>query len=235
MPREMPLGGGRVTKGVMRVGETVRRPRTTNSDLIRRLLDHLASWGFTGVPASLGADEQGREAFAFIPGEVPAELAFHGDDVLREAAGLIRRYHDLGAELLATGEGVGACGEVVCHNDLSPCNFVFREGLPRAIIDFDAAAPGSRIRDLGYAAWLWLDIGSPETSGVEQARRLSVFLDAYGTVDREHVVAAMLERQGALVAEGKRIQDTAMARWAADCRAWTLSNASSLNGSRGVL
>ncbi|WP_165504856.1 phosphotransferase [Rhizobium pisi] len=44
--------------------------------------------------------------------------------------------------------------EVVYHNDLSPCNFVFRQQIPVAIIDFDAASFGRRVYDLGYAAWL---------------------------------------------------------------------------------
>ena len=92
---------------------------------------------------------------------------------------MIRRYHDLSADLLASPRRrVGI--EVVCHNDLSPCNFVFRAGVPVAIIDFDAAAPGSRNWDLGYAAWLWLDLGSPEIAAVEQRRRLAVFLEATG-------------------------------------------------------
>ena len=41
-----------------------------------------------------------------------------------------------------------------------PCNFVFRDGRPVGIIDFDAAAPGPRLRDVGYAIFLWLNLGS---------------------------------------------------------------------------
>ena len=42
---EVPLRGGRVTAGVVRVGETVRRPPTANSDFVKRLLRHLADQG----------------------------------------------------------------------------------------------------------------------------------------------------------------------------------------------
>jgi len=219
---EVPLRGGRVTAGVVRVGETVRRPVTANSDFAKRLLRHLADSGFDGAPASLGTDERGRDVFTFIPGDVPADLAFHDDGTLRRAAGLIRRYHDLSAGLLATPAAAGI--EVVCHNDLSPCNFVFRAGVPVAIIDFDAAAPGSRNWDLAYAAWLWLDLGSAEIAAVEQRRRLGVFLEAYGAEQTGPVLAAMIERQRVLMAEGERLGDGAMAEWARDCLDWTRRN-----------
>jgi aminoglycoside phosphotransferase (APT) family kinase protein len=35
-----------------------------------------------------------------------------------------------------------------------------REGKPVGIIDFDAAAPGERLQDVGYALFLWLNLGS---------------------------------------------------------------------------
>jgi hypothetical protein len=51
-----------------------------------------------------------------------------------------------------------------------------------ALIDFDAAAPGTRIGDLGYAAWLWLDIGNVDLySPGEQGRRLKLFVESYGS------------------------------------------------------
>jgi hypothetical protein len=116
----------------------------------------------TGRPAIFGTDASGREIFSFMPGAVPAELANHDDTTLQEVARLIRAYHDATAPLFATPSARKACIEVACHNDLSPCNTVFRDRRPVAFIDFDAAAPGSRAWDLGYAAWLWLDLGNPE-------------------------------------------------------------------------
>jgi hypothetical protein len=71
---ERPLSGGRVTAGVVRVGETVRRPRGENWRLVRALLTHLREGGFEGAPRYLGSDEQGREIFSFLPGEVPPDL-----------------------------------------------------------------------------------------------------------------------------------------------------------------
>ena len=227
---EIPLGGGRSSQGVVRVGNTVRRLPTPNSDFAHSLLRHLADRGFEGAPASLGIDEAGRDVFSFIEGTVPADLARHGDDTLRHAARLIRRFHDLGAEVVATRAAAAAGIETICHNDLSPCNFVFRGGVPTALIDFDTVAPGSRAHDVGYAAWLWLDLGSPESDAAEQARRLMLFLDAYGDIRSKPVVAAALARQTALAARGKGVGDEAMAGWAAACLKWTSRNRRTLTG-----
>jgi aminoglycoside phosphotransferase (APT) family kinase protein len=43
--------------------------------------------------------------------------------------------------------------EVVCHNDFSPYNTVYRDGLPVSMFDFDVAAPGPRVWDLAFAVY----------------------------------------------------------------------------------
>ena len=62
---------------------------------------------------------------------------FH-EPTLCAAASMIRTFHDLSAELVSHPAAAAAGTEVLCHNDLSPCNFVFRGGAPVAMIDFDA-------------------------------------------------------------------------------------------------
>lgn len=221
---EVPLLGGRNTPGIVRVADTVRRPPARNAHFAHGLLRHLEAVGFNRAPRVLGRDEQGWEVLSWIQGHVPVDL-FSGyeDGVLIAAARLIRRYHD------ASRAYVAGKGEVACHNDLSPCNFVFRDRTPFAVIDFDAAQPGSRAHDLGYAAWLWLDIGFPAITAKEQGRRLGVFLDAYGLeVARSDVVAAMLMRQGVLVARGHELMDLAMSEWAHACQTWVQWNLNAL-------
>ena len=221
---EVPLSGGRTTADVVRVGDTVRRPQTANSPFVRRLLDHLAEKGFGAAPAFLGTDEFGRDILSFIDGKVPADLAIHDDAALRAAASMIRRFHDIGAEMVQNLTNRSGDIETVCHNDLSPCNFVFRDDVPVAIIDFDAAAPGSRLFDLGYAAWLWLDLGSSEIPAPDQRRRLKNFIEAYGMYDTDAIFPAILERQAMLSTEGHRTGNLAMARWADQCLEWTRCN-----------
>jgi aminoglycoside phosphotransferase (APT) family kinase protein len=54
---------------------------------------------------------------------------------------------------------------------------VFVDGVPTAFIDFDAAHAGARVDDVGYAAWLWLDIGE-DIDAELQGRRLVEFFVA---------------------------------------------------------
>ena len=61
---EIPLFGGDVTEGIVRVGDTVRRPLNPNSPLIRALLGHLEADGFTGAPRFFGIDAAGREVLS---------------------------------------------------------------------------------------------------------------------------------------------------------------------------
>jgi hypothetical protein len=124
--KEVPLSGGRRTAEVVRVGDTVRRPSKPNSQLVRTLLMQLRDHGFDGAPRYLGSDGHGREVFSFLLGDVPSDLdPAIPDDTLAAAARLIRRFHDATA-----GTELSGVSEVVCHNDLSPCNFVCREDKP---------------------------------------------------------------------------------------------------------
>jgi len=225
MESEIPLNGGRVTKDVVRVGDTVRRPPTFNSPFVHKLLEHLAASGFDAAPRSSGCDEFGRDIFTYIDGDVPRDLSWHGDDVLIGAARLIRRYHDATEGLVASLPARAVGLEVVCHNDLSPCNFVFGSGQPLAIIDFDSASPGPRLHDLGYAAWMWLDLGDDDIEPDLQRRRLTMFCRAYDeNVDLPRVIDFIVLRQRILIAQGRRVGDAAMERWADDCLEWTIRN-----------
>jgi aminoglycoside phosphotransferase (APT) family kinase protein len=83
----------------------------------------------------------------------------------------------------------------VCHHDPGPTNFVFRDGVPAALIDFDTAEPGDVLEDIGYAAWTWC-IASKRPLETQPAQ-VKVLVDAYGLTDprRHAVVDAILERQ----------------------------------------
>lgn len=220
---EVPLTGGRVTAGIVRVGSTVRRPMRSGGAAVQTLLRQLETAGFDGTPRFLGIDEQNREILSFLPGEVPSDLGRFEDVQLATAARLLRRFHDATAEMAKAADPEA---EVICHNDWGPPNAVFRGGLPYGIIDFDTIAPGLRLWDLGYSAFSWLHLGDTDYSGDEQIRRLSVFADGYG-LDRcrpAHIAAYALARQTMLVAAGRRRGMTNMADWAADAAAWTAEN-----------
>ena len=190
--REEALTGGRITEGIVRVGDTVRRPTGPHTPFVHSLLRHLEAVRFDGAPRVLGVDERGREVLTFLEGYVPPDLATWSEAQLVRAAGLIRRFHDATAgSALAGGE------EVVCHNDLSPCNAVFVGGMPAAFIDFDEAAPGPRSRDLGYALWMFLDLGPEGLDIPTQRRRIRMMCDAYGVEGGFDPVGAIAESQRA--------------------------------------
>lgn len=183
---EVLLTGGRITQGVVRVGNTVRRPASAHTPFVHSLLHHLEEVGFDGAPRVLGIDEQGREIVTFIEGHVPPDLATWSDGQLVRAAALIRHFHDATA-----GSALAGDEEVVCHNDLSPCNTVFVKGMPSAFIDFDEAAPGPRSQDLGYAMWLFLDLGPEGADTRTQGQRMRMMCDAYGIGSEFDAISAI--------------------------------------------
>jgi hypothetical protein len=109
---EQRLEGGRQTAGVVRAGDTVRRPLHRNSQFVQSVLRHLEAVGFTGAPRVLGVDGAGREVLSFIEGEVhlaapDAPEPRLSDPQLASAARLIRRFHDATADSpLAGGQEV---------------------------------------------------------------------------------------------------------------------------------
>ncbi|MEU1393768.1 MULTISPECIES: aminoglycoside phosphotransferase family protein [unclassified Nonomuraea] len=207
---------------VVRVGATVRRPTGPWTPAVHALLAHLAARGFTGAPAGHGIDAQGREVLDFVPGEVPDHplpAYARSDQALGDVARLLRRYHDA-TEGFPPAAGVAwyfpprEPAEVVCHGDVAPCNCVFRDGRPVALIDFDTAHPGPRVWDVAYAAYRFVPLSDPRHDGAgpveEQARRLRLFADAYGLAEGDrpalpvtaadrvaHLVRHMRERAAA--------------------------------------
>ena len=150
-----PLTGDGVTQGIVRIGDTVRRPLRPFSLTVQAYLAHLRDAGFTGAPLPLGVDERGREVLSFVHGDVPRnplppETA--GDDVLVALARLIRALHEASAGWVpppgavwggtpANAGRIAKQAELVSHRDYYPGNVVFRGGLPVALIDFDLAMP----------------------------------------------------------------------------------------------
>ena len=190
-PVEEPLAGGFQTPGVVRVGDTVRRPLHARSEYVHAVLRHLEAVGFDGAPRLLGIDDEGREMLSYLDGATivatPARLS---DARLRSAGRLIRRFHDATAGTpLASGE------EVVCHNELGPHNTVFRGDEAIGLIDWDEyVAPGPRLIDLGHAVWCFADVGEEGGPVAEQARRVRLLCDAYGWHDAGAVIDEIAHR-----------------------------------------
>ncbi|WP_281262191.1 phosphotransferase [Umezawaea tangerina] len=155
-----------------------------------RVLEHLEGWG--GAPRLLGVDSRGREVLEFLDGHVAWEReqpgAVGSEESLAVVARLVREFHDLTV-------GLAGEAEVVCHNDLSPKNTVYRdlgEGLrPVAFIDWDGAAPGRRVQDVAHVCWQYTGMGPGAEVGVV-ARGIRVICEAYGLDDRGELVDTIL-------------------------------------------
>ncbi len=100
MSEDELLTGDGVTQGIVRIGDTVRRPLRPFSLTVQAYLAHLRDAGFTGAPLPFGVDEQGREVLSYVAGDVPRnplppETA--GDEVLVALGRLIRTLHEASA------------------------------------------------------------------------------------------------------------------------------------------
>ncbi len=221
VPHEEVLRGGVANAGVVRrVGDEVRRPANENSATIHALLRHVRRAGFDGVPEPLGFVPGGEERLGFIPGDV-AFLPFPPwsvtNDALASTVKVLRRFHDAtvgfvvppGAQWspeMADPDGAGG-GEVICHNDVCPENVVFRDGAAVALLDFDFAAPGSRVYDLARLALMTVPIDTPQDAtrigrgGLDPFVRLRVAADAYGLAPGRGVLVDAIERNVAVGGE----------------------------------
>jgi hypothetical protein len=183
---EVPLTGGMSTPGVVRVGDTVRRPAKPDAAYVHALLLHFEHCGFDGAPRFLGLDERGRATYTYIDGFAPPHNGYElTENAVKEGGRLLRSVHDLTE---GTEFAVGA--EVACHPNLSQPNFVFRDMSPVAIIDWDGTGPGARRENLGDFLWAFVH-PAVYGEGEPAARMLAAALDGYGWTGRG-IVGAML-------------------------------------------
>jgi Ser/Thr protein kinase RdoA (MazF antagonist) len=202
---EVPLAGGDVSEGVVRVGDTVRRPRGPWSSSVACYLRHLERVGFEGAPRFLGIDEQGRDILEYVAGDVPGQPVVEPwaatEAVLVVVAELLGRLHEASASFVPPADAVWFGDDVevelpadlppeppadtISHFDVTPQNVVFRGGRPVALIDFDLTRPGSRLRDVVNTAMWWVPLfplrdRDPAFENGDVPARLARFVDAYG-------------------------------------------------------
>jgi len=216
---EVPLAGGDVTEGVVRVGDTVRRPVGPHSPLVHALLAHLESEGFEGAPRFLGVDASGREVLSYIEGEVagrPRPPWIADEARLASVGRLVRAYDDAAASFalppgaLASTEPAGPPGippapgyppELIGHVDITPENVVFRDGVAYALIDFDMAKPATRVDEVFNAMLWWAPLFDPRDVDpllqlLDVPRRARILADAYRLSgrDRERIMEVAMLR-----------------------------------------
>jgi hypothetical protein len=174
---------------VVRVGDTVRRPPLPEG--VRALLRWYEHAGFAGAPRFLGTDDRGRDVLCFVDGD-PAFAPVPGsDDAVAALGRLLRLAHDAqdGFEPPADPGWLRpprSEPEVIAHLDLYWTNVILRNGMPAAVIDWELAAPATRVLEVALAATYWAGLrldeqlvewGLPLT---RRGERLRLLCDAYG-------------------------------------------------------
>lgn len=188
------LLGGR-DSNARRLGRVVQRGPTP--DFAAQVLRHLKRSSWPHAPTLIARNAEGS-VLSYVDGTAATtRLLRHEaaeDDPLAAVAALVRQYHDLMA-----GTDLAGDAETVCHNDLDPSNTVYRwigqRLVPVALVDWDMAAPGSRITDLAQMCWAFTGVG-PRADPEIVRHRIGVITAAYGwECGLDEVVEVMLARQ----------------------------------------
>jgi hypothetical protein len=169
----------------------------------------------------VGIDPQGREILRFIQGDI----GLHADprllwtDRMLVATGrMLRSFHDAQRGFDAPmdipwnpiGREPQGIPEVICHNDFAPYNCICRSGELVAMIDFDLAAPGSRVWDLAWSTINWIPLFDPQDhprqrpDPPESQRRLRLLAKAYGLeVSRSRMAIAGIKPPDGCIREAR--------------------------------
>lgn len=202
MDAEQILEGGNVTDGVVRIGQTVRKPWTESTPNVLEFMTAIRRAG-VDVPAVLGRDEQGRQITEFVPGRLALESAPLTHTELRRVGAMVRAIHDA-SEMFVPSHNAKWAGaipapgdELVCHNDLAPWNLIV--GDRWVFIDWDAAAPSTRLWDLAYAAQAFT-LSDTKLAPEQAAQNLAAFIGGYRADQglREQLPEAMCRRAAAM-------------------------------------
>lgn len=215
---EEPLEGGNTSDGVVRIGGTVRKPWTASTANVVAFVEALRSAG-VDAPAPMGRDGHGRQVQEFVPGT----LAINADPLsqaeLHRVGGMVRAIHDASMTYVPPRDAVwetaipAPASELVCHNDLAPWNLLI--GDRWTFIDWDAAAPSTRVWDLAYSAQAFT-LSDTSRDPRHAADDLAAFLDGYRADDsmRRLLPDVMAERTAAMYNLLRNSHDAGKEPWA---------------------
>lgn len=201
--REETLSGGNASGAVVRIGNTVRKSWTDATGSVVEFVVALRAQG-VDAPAPLGRDEQGRQIIEFVPGTLAIGAPPFSTADLRRVGAMIREIHDASAAYLPGKTAIWQTAipspgnDLVCHNDLAPWNLVIGERW--VFIDWDAAAPSTRLWDLAYAAQSFT-LSDVSLDPSLSARNLAALVNGYEPEDslRAALPGAMVERTSAML------------------------------------
>jgi tRNA A-37 threonylcarbamoyl transferase component Bud32 len=181
---EEALSGGNASAGVVRIGDTVRKPWLPSTERTVAYMLALRDRGID-VPEPQGQDDAGRLVLEYVPGEVAMGREPLDDELVRQIGVLVRAIHEASVGLPVPDDwGVLIPAErpdLLCHNDLASWNLII-DGDRLVFIDWDGAGPSTRLWDLAYAAISFGRLFPTEEPGAAAAR-LAAFLVGYDADD----------------------------------------------------
>lgn len=214
---EILLTGGNATDGVVRVGSTVRKSWTAATPSVLAYMRAVHDTGID-VPAAYGQDAQGRQVTEFVPGHLAMDSPPLSLTELSRVGRLVRAIHDASADYEPAPSAIwttpipAPSAELICHNDLAPWNLLI--GDRWVFIDWDAAAPSTRLWDLAYAAQTFT-LNDASVDPHVAARALVAFIDGYGANDelRATLPVAMWQRTTAMYELLRNSHETGNEPW----------------------
>jgi hypothetical protein len=217
---EILLAGGNITAGVVRVGDTVRRPVGEWTPAVHALLRHLEEVGFHGSPRVLGFDEKGREVLTYFDGvslslDTPELLGtldtvWKAGALAADVAAALRNFVVPVSARWWDGSVDPLADSTIIHGDLAPWNVIV-DGDDWRLIDWDFAGPARFEWEASYTLHTFGLLPAFGLSDAETVARIRSFGDgarlaASALADvlrlvplRTRVNAEMIER---LAAEG---------------------------------
>lgn len=197
------LTGGNVGGEVRRVGDTVRKRWSTSTPSVHAFVRALREGGID-APEPLGRDDQGRQLLAFVPGTLALDAPRLTPAELDRAGAMVRAIHDTAERFVPASDAVWETAipapgaDLICHNDLAPWNLLLGERW--VFIDWDAAAPSTRLWDLAYAAQAFT-LSRVDDPPAVAAADLRAFVDGYDADDalRALLPDAMRDRAAAML------------------------------------
>lgn len=199
---EHDLAGGNASGAVVRIGDTVRKPWTAATPSVVSFIEAVRSRG-VDAPAPMGRDAMGRQVQEFVPGPLAIDSAPLSLSDLQRAGAIVRAIHDASTDFVPAADAIWETAipapgdELVCHNDPAPWNLIV--GQRWVFIDWDAAAPSTRLWDLAYAAQTFT-LSDPGREPEHAARALAAFVEGYGADGRmrEDLPSEMSRRTAAM-------------------------------------